>query len=486
MVAPGYQVSTHRQPGSVYKLLPGRGIGMDTLGTLVPNARDLSVPAVICTPAIDREKESIIPEGVGWANYARNPVVLWEHGFCPEIPLPIAKSADNTGRLTLTKSPGRIDAVAYFTDKDPVSYQVFGLIDAGIIRATSIHVIPAPGTSRSRYELGEKITVYPQSDLLEWSFGCLGVNPESVAKVLNTGKIGGDRILGSIYKTFSPWMPRAKGNGVGADFGGVKKCAGPCTGNEKCAACSKEEDDMRSVAKTYPPQDEEEEDKDANAPPGVPPEAVAKAQTAPPGGPPAPPEAPPEEPMDYGAEEEPMEDDGMKPSQRILGAVHESLTSLAANIEGAANQYENPAAIEFLKGMVEQLNTWAQETEGLMSEVGGDVPEPDEEPADEEMVKTWLATAQGRGPRLQLTGFAGQIVRIAKSATGLKAPEAQQLHTLAKSIRAITARAIADNSYSAAQQAAAAEARLNAKLDAVAQQYATIQNTLASVMPAAR
>lgn len=475
----GFAISPYTtRPGAVRKLLPGRGLAVDTLVDLVANQADLSVPATICTPAVDREDESINPDGVEFTEYARNPVVLWEHGFCPEIPLPIARSTDGNGVLSVRKSPGLIDATAYFSERDKTSYQIFGLIADKIIRATSIHVIPTPGTVQKRFVGGRTVTVYPQSSLLEWSFGCLGVNPESVAKTMHHGKIGGDAITEALRKTLIPWMPRARGNGVGADFGGVTKCAGPCSGPEKCTACSKKEDDM-SVAKAMPMSPEEEEKKGT----------VAKAPAAPYADDA---EAPPEEiPLeDEGGEgedtETPLDDDGMKPSARVLGAVHESLLSLVANIEGAANEYENPAAVEYLQAFVAELKEKATEVEGLIGEVSGtaDMDLAEVEPADEEVVKTWLATAPARGSRLQLAGLAGQMERLAKGAQ-MRPAERQQAFTLAKSVRAIAAKAEENARNMARYTDTRREAELQAQINALTAQFQATQDLIQSVLPQA-
>src|SRR5205085_4735380 len=112
-------------------------------------------------------------------------------------------------------------------------------------------------------------------------------------------------------------------------------------------------------------------------------------------------------PAEEAVEEEGGEDDGMTPSGRVLSAVHQSITGLIANINGAANSYENPAAKEYLAGLVETLNGLATEVEGAFSEVaegksltksdGGTDPAP-----EEAVVKSWLASGKRRD--LQLGG----------------------------------------------------------------------------------
>lgn len=187
-----------RFTGSVYKIDRGDGAsrGLDLLQTPAMDSTRMSATAIICTPATDREGEAILPDGIDFeTRYRLNPVVLWEHGFDPAIPMPIASSEDPaTGELSLRATPKELVATSYFTNRVKESEQVYALIDEGIVRATSVRVDPTPGTERLETRDGNRVLVMPKSTLVEWSWGCMGVNPETVRKTLDRNSLAGSRI----------------------------------------------------------------------------------------------------------------------------------------------------------------------------------------------------------------------------------------------------------------------------------------------------
>jgi len=107
------------------------------------------------------------------------------------------------------------------------------LIDEGVVRATSIHVVPSQ-VAEYRATDGRKVMVTEECDMVEYSWTCLGVNPEAVRRekslrlpdsyceawtlqmdrasvVLNRGTLGGDRLSPSIRKSL---MSIAKPRGM--------------------------------------------------------------------------------------------------------------------------------------------------------------------------------------------------------------------------------------------------------------------------------
>jgi hypothetical protein len=204
----------------------------------VANVSEMSAYACINTDAIDYQGEAILASGVRLGNYANNPVVLYEHGKGP-IQIPIATSESPYGDLMIERSEFDMHGTSYFSQSNPVASQIFGLIDEGIIRATSIQVMPI---SKSVY-VGANERKYPvteESDLLEWSWCMLGVNPEAVKKslgfvtdsfvrawnlqtdraiaVLEKGSLGGDRLLEPIRKSLLSVIPSPSASSPGADF----------------------------------------------------------------------------------------------------------------------------------------------------------------------------------------------------------------------------------------------------------------------------
>lgn len=175
---------------------------------------------VICTAAVDREQEVIVPSGVDTSDYLRNPVVLWEHGIDPGIVIPIAKCETPEGRLALSlnRKTEVLEGDAYFTSKVKESEQIFDLIVERIVRAASIHVMPIAGTKKTGTIEGTRVTIYPQSKMLEWSFGRIGVNPEAVRKILDKNRLAGSAISECLAKSLRPMAAQPSRSTVNVPF----------------------------------------------------------------------------------------------------------------------------------------------------------------------------------------------------------------------------------------------------------------------------
>lgn len=209
----------------------GNGTLLTSLANPIVNVGRMSASAVINTDAVDYEDEVILASGVRVGNYAKNPVVLWDHGKSVTT-LPIGTSESPEGELDLVRSERMIEATTYFAQSFPFAAQVFGLIDEGVVRATSIHVIPTAIASYMAPD-GRKVMVTEESDMVEYSWTCLGVNPEAVrrqkslslpdryreawslqvdraASVLRRGTLGGDVLSPSIRKSLTA-MAKPKG-----------------------------------------------------------------------------------------------------------------------------------------------------------------------------------------------------------------------------------------------------------------------------------
>lgn len=170
------------------------------------DAQLMSARAVINTPCEDREGDIIVPKGVHLENFSKNPVVLWEHGL-GEITRPIAKCQHPDGNLALAVEEDQILATSYFTDKSLESLQIFHLIAEGLVRATSVRAVPIKSTTRKTSNNGIGI-ILEEWELIEWSWGALGVNPDAIARTIHKGKIEGrnisDPLLKSLKSVLSP------------------------------------------------------------------------------------------------------------------------------------------------------------------------------------------------------------------------------------------------------------------------------------------
>lgn len=210
----------------------GGGMTMTAPANPITDVSRMSASAIINTDAVDYEDEVIVASGVRISNYQHNPVVLWDHGKSITT-LPIGTCRAPNGEIDLIRNDRTIESTTYFAKSLPFAYQVFGLIDEGVIRATSIHVVPSQ-IAEYRAPDGRKVMVTEESDLVEYSWTSLGVNPEAVrrekslrlpdtyreawtlqmdraASVLNRGTLGGDTLSPSIRKSL---MQLAKPRGM--------------------------------------------------------------------------------------------------------------------------------------------------------------------------------------------------------------------------------------------------------------------------------
>lgn len=216
-------------------------------GEIGLDRRAMTAEAVISTESLDYSRQVVVTDGVRLSNYARNPVVLFEHGLSV-WKLPLAISTDDSGQLWVNKRVGAdgqnfIEAKSFHApviENAPAAYQYFGLIDAGVLRATSVQLIPSSvGVYADRD--GKKFEVLEESDLVEWSWCSLGVNPEAVAKsltdvaretiraahqlqtdcalaVLEKGSVGNERLLPAVRKSLQSLVPQATPSTPGFDF----------------------------------------------------------------------------------------------------------------------------------------------------------------------------------------------------------------------------------------------------------------------------
>jgi phage head maturation protease len=164
----------------------------------------MAVPFTIVTrqKSVNRNgnKVQIVPDengkgGISLVNYARNPIVMLDHGM--SFALPIGVSEDATGKLTVKLSKTKATAVAHFSQVLPEAIQVFALIDEGILRTASISFRPLKGLivdGNDGPEMDHKTGViefkpwmsfdFIESEMLEWSVVGIPADPDAVKKHL--------------------------------------------------------------------------------------------------------------------------------------------------------------------------------------------------------------------------------------------------------------------------------------------------------------
>lgn len=194
----------------------GKAALLDTFSAIDPaiDTSNMSATAVISTPTPDRSEDVVEPLGAQLENYARNPVVFFDHGFSG-IHLPVAKSEDPDGRLTVVVTADGIEATSYFAQNMCEACQIFELIEQRIIRSTSINMTPLIAKVRSDGS-GERPGLHIQEwELLEWSWVGIPDNPEAVRKVLERGKLAGRAICEPIRKSLGLFVERLQRRGKG-------------------------------------------------------------------------------------------------------------------------------------------------------------------------------------------------------------------------------------------------------------------------------
>lgn len=151
----------------------------------------MTANALVCTDIVDSENEVILASGVDLSEHMANAQIWFEHAENPVFTLTLAMAEDAAGNYTVQKPDDfTITGVSHFAlpaQHCPMVYTLFGLIDLGVIRGVSIHVIPAVGgkaiyTDRE----GNKYRVTERSALKEYSHCKIGVNPECLKKALRT------------------------------------------------------------------------------------------------------------------------------------------------------------------------------------------------------------------------------------------------------------------------------------------------------------
>lgn len=194
------QRNVRAAPGRLYAI--GKSYAIDSLPAqpAIDEGR-MSATFTISTPTPDRSEDVMNPRGCLLNNYAKNPVVYFDHGF--NLSLPIAKSEDENGELTVSIHDGHVEATGYFSQKLKESQQIFDLVVEKILRTSSVRFTPVKYNLRASSERGGYDMA--EWELLEWSVVGIPDNPEAVRKIIDGGKLAGDAIAEPILKSLLPY-----------------------------------------------------------------------------------------------------------------------------------------------------------------------------------------------------------------------------------------------------------------------------------------
>lgn len=373
-----------RSVESLYKLAPeSDSLAIDTMAEAAVDPGRMSARFVISTPSTDRSGDEVSPEGCVLTNYKKNPLVLWEHGFSQHGMLPLGKSEDEQGNLTVEVSPQAVIGTCFFSRSDPFAEQVFGLIAEKIIRGASVRLQPLAFTH------GANGLAIGQWDLEEWSVVGIPCNPEAVAKTVRDGKVGALKLNESLLKSLSRWVPTPAATSRGWTPPVLEKST-------------------MSKAKAKAAPEEEVVD-----------EAVVEEEVP--------------------TEEEVVEDDmpkAAKPGATMLSSMGLALKGMADALEEEMKNQENPTVLEYGAGALEGLRKMCDECAGKLKEAYPDhspeEPEEEEEPVVKSLAR-WVAKNHPN-TSLQLRGLAHSLDVIAKSSGLTKS----QKDTLGRAAKALT------------------------------------------------
>ncbi len=181
----------------------------------------MAATAIISTESFDRDGDIVEQAGLDFENYSKNPVVFFNHQAWP---LPIGKSEDESGRLTVQKLDHYTTATCYFSQNSPQAEQIYHLVADKTLRGTSIgflvkRAVPLQAaetlgmarlTNRGR-DGGYRIQA---AEVTEWSWVGIGANPDAVLVHLQKGLIAGRVIDERLKLALEPFAAKMHGGVV--------------------------------------------------------------------------------------------------------------------------------------------------------------------------------------------------------------------------------------------------------------------------------
>jgi phage head maturation protease len=132
---------------------------------------------VITSDRVDREQDTLAPDGWETEDYQKNPVVLWAHDhYCP----PVGRS------VSLSKSGSLIKSICEFTPQDlnPFGYMIYQMYVQKFMSAVSVGFQPIEYTYAADRKYGIN---YIRQGLLEYSTVPVPANPDALAVARSKG-----------------------------------------------------------------------------------------------------------------------------------------------------------------------------------------------------------------------------------------------------------------------------------------------------------
>ena len=140
---------------------------------------DNTAIAAISTDGIDRDKEVLLPKGVDFDNYNKNPVVLWAHDY----------SSTPVGKSQWIKQGRKYIKAKWEWADTAKAQEIKQLWDGGFLSAVSVGFIaskghePTPDEIKKNPAWAEVRWVVDEWELLEFSIVPVPANPEALAGI---------------------------------------------------------------------------------------------------------------------------------------------------------------------------------------------------------------------------------------------------------------------------------------------------------------
>lgn len=384
---PGWEIAlasrlgVSRSPGLLVPAVGGIGKKtalMNVMGPTPPtfDASKMSASAIISRPNEDRSEDVVHPLGGKFANHQANPVVFFDHGFSG-FSAPVAKSEDPDGKYTVKANKSGVEATSYFCPSSMESSQIFELVTFGIIRATSINLLPLVAKVRTEgregYRPGLDVTEW---ELLEWSWVGIPDNPECLAKVhdmLSRGRLDDKPICEPLLKYFQPFAPEKRAVGKGYESHSCPTC-----GEKKMA-----DDAKPGTDDTKPGSDKPVDDKEKKPEGGKP------------------------------AGDESVSDETEKPTAKHLAGLHYAIAKVAAATRLCAKANEHPEAKAFLETQVDLLDGQAAEIRTAYAKCCPDLPALNiDADSDDDLAFLRKFLDAGQANRMRLQGILLKFERL--------------------------------------------------------------------------
>lgn len=148
---------------------------------------DMTITATISTGAVDRQRESLDPDGVDLAHYRKNSVVLWAHDYSTP---PIGRA------MWVKKTADGVIAKVKFYSSDKVlgefSKEIYQMYKQKFLNAFSVGFIPKETKEASDKDWNDPKKprrTFTKWDMIEFSAVPVPANPEALQLALEKGEI---------------------------------------------------------------------------------------------------------------------------------------------------------------------------------------------------------------------------------------------------------------------------------------------------------